>query len=135
MWGMEHMAIVVDGTSQPVRAGELDFPAARVARYRPLGGVLIAVVTAIVTAGAMGPAAPAAGDTGSAAAVTCPAPVSLNATASSAPGPLSTALAGRVVAWWTLPGPSRWVDPATGRTVQLDRAAAPAVVDHRARDR
>jgi hypothetical protein len=84
--------------------------------------------------GAMGPqAAPPLAGTGAVDAVACAAEPG-DAAALAASGAPTMQPDATAVAWWLLPRPSRWVDPATGLTVQVDRTAQRPLVDHHARD-
>jgi hypothetical protein len=94
---------------------------------------VIAIVTAVVTAGAMGPAAPTrdpSAAAGACAATTLPGADTVASPAASAQGVDAHSAA----AWWLLPAPMWAVDPRTGRIVEIGRAAAPRFMDHRAQD-
>lgn len=112
---MEHVAIIVDGTDAVVRDGTVGFPVGSIrAPRRPLAGLGIAIVTALVTMGAMGPRPTS---TDAALAQACapanPAPVADGPAAL----PTLTVTAGPVP-WWLRPQVREWVDPATGRSMQ-----------------
>ena len=136
-------AIVVDGTDRPAHDGNVAFRVGAVPSVeqprRPGAGLAIAVVTAVVTMGAMGPRP--ASEAGVAAA--CPAPDSAPATdlppiAPTAARPSQEALPrASATPWWLLPRESRWVDPATGMTVHAPPVAHEheRVSDDRPRDR
>jgi hypothetical protein len=112
---MERMAIIVDGTDRGITDGTVGFAAGPVRQpRRPLAGLAIAIVTALVTMGAMGPRPPEAG--GPEAAVCAPASPSPDAVLEADDTP--AAVAASPMPWWLLPQVAEWVDPATGRSRQ-----------------
>lgn len=129
-------AIVVDGTDRPALDGNVAFQVGKVRSAeprRPWTGLAIAIVTALVTMGAMGPRP--ASDPGAAAA--CPA-AEAAPVARDAGRPSQEALQmASSTPWWLLPHEATWVDPATGMTVQETPAAHEhdRVSDDRPRDR
>ena len=126
---MADVAILIDGSDEPVRGGRVDFPVGAVARpRRPLTGVAIALVTAVVTMGATGPQPADMGTVAENAPAAC-----TDAAKDLALG--EPAAAGTAEPWWGIEGPTRWVDPQTGMTVQVDLDSATGLVDHRVRDR
>lgn len=143
---MAEIAILIDGSEEPVRGGRVDFPVGAVsAPRRPLAGLGIALVTAALAMGAPGPRAEAPPEPAAAVAAACRA-------ATPAGDGIAQATAGPTVraattTWWLDAAPVRYVDPATGLTVQVDARAtmapdAPvgvperrATVDHRDRVR
>ena len=125
-------AIAIDGSELPAPDGKVAFAVGSVATpRRPWTGLAIALVTAVVTMGAMGPR-PAA----EVLAAACP-PLAIaidqvdDGLAAPAVAPVATPAASET-AWWLLPRVRQWVDPATGMTVH----ATPAPVDrqHRVAD-
>lgn len=127
-------AIAIDGTDRPAPDGAIAFVVGTVeprAPRRPVVGLAMAFVTALLTMGALGPR-PAHIDAPSGIAVADAADafnerIRVEAPAAPADGP---------VAWWELPQMALWVDPATGRSMQAaaDRHEHPRLADHHARD-
>jgi hypothetical protein len=114
-------AIAIDGSALPAPDGKVAFAVGSVAApRRPWTGLAIAVVTAAVTMGAMGPK-PAA----EALAAACPPPAIADQVDDGRVA-LATPAAARPVAsptsWWLLPQARWWVDPATGMTMQATPA-------------
>jgi hypothetical protein len=127
-------AIAVDGMDRPATDGVIAFAVGTVeprAPRRPVIGLAIAFVTALLTMGALGPRpAPIAAPAPLAAAEAADAlneRIRVEAPAGPVDGPL---------AWWELPQMALWVDPATGRSMQAaaDQREHPRLADHRARD-
>ena len=127
-------AIAIDGADRPTSDGLIAFAVDTVepqAPRRPVVGLAIAFVTALLTMGALGPRpAHIASPATLAAADGADAfheRIRVEAPAAPADGP---------VAWWELPQMALWVDPATGRSMQraADRHDHPRLADHHARD-
>lgn len=126
---MERVAITMDGQDLPIGVETIEIPAQRVGEAkRPyVVALAIAVMTAAITLGALGPHTSSSDVPG----VACdPATVI-------APGPATTAGTTAIDAppWWERAAPAAWVDPQTGRLRQAQPQTTRRVVDHRARDR
>ena len=135
----QRTAIALDGTDRPVQDGSIAFAVGSVAAARPrrpLVGLAIAFVTAILTMGALGPhrappvLAPAP-DTDATEAADIDAAMGTRAALEATPAPIPSR-----TPWWQLPQMALWVDPANGRSMQAaaDRHERPRLADHRARD-
>ncbi len=127
---MEHMAIIVDGTDRPAEGGDVGFPLGAIRQPgRPLAGLALAIATAIVAIGAVGPHL-ADGDSDAASACAAPAGPALATrpgagTESRTPPP--TEAAASPTPWWLLSRVAEWVDPATGRSMQAQVDHAPRI--------
>lgn len=109
------MAIIVDGTDTAVRSGTVGFPVGSVRKPgRPLAGLGIAIVTSLVTMGAMGPRPPSSE---AALGVACDPAIAAQVADGAGAQPTITVTASPVP-WWLLPQVAEWVDPATGRSMQ-----------------
>jgi hypothetical protein len=111
-------AIAIDGSELPAPDGNVAFAVGSVSTpRRPWTGLAIAVVTAVVTMGAIGPKSAA-----ETLAAACP-PLAIavdqvdHGPAAPAVPPATTPEA-TLTPWWLLPRARQWVDPATGMTVQ-----------------
>ena len=125
---MERMAIIVDG-EQVAGNSSVAFPVDTIGRpRRPVAGLAIAVMAAVVSMGSIGPHL---GGSGDAAQLACgPATtgaVAADVTVGTPPAtPESTQ-----IPWWLLPQVAEWVDPATGRSMQAAPVREPRVVHDR----
>lgn len=109
------MAIIVDGTDTVVRDGTVGFPVRTIRPpRRPLAGLGIAIVTAVVTMGAMGPRPPSAD---AAIGVACD-PASSTPIADGPAAQATLTVTASPMPWWLRPQVREWVDPATGRSMQ-----------------
>lgn len=118
------MVIVeVDGHDAPVRAETIEMSSRRLADdRRPYRlALVLAVITAAVALGALGPRA---------VAVHQPEMAVACESAHVAPDPTATPAA---MAWWQHPSQRVWVDPRTGATRQSVLVTGRQVMDHRAR--
>lgn len=117
-------AIVVDGSDRPAPDGTVAFRVGAIKSgpppRRPWTGLAIAVVTAVVTMGAMGPQ-PAA-EPGVAAV--CPPADEVSAVATMPR--IDAAPTASLTPWWRMPRAATMVDPVTGLTVQAAPDPSPA---------
>lgn len=125
---MERIEIIVDG-EQVAGDGSVAFPLDSIGRpRRPIAGLAIAVMAAVVSMGAIGPHL---GGSDRPAQLACaPATTAVVAADVSAPTAPATPES-NPVPWWLLPQVAEWVDPATGRSMQAAAVPEPRVVHDR----
>jgi len=130
--GMTTIRLQVDGADAVLAAETIEMPVQRLdARPRYLVGLVLALATAAVAIGALGPRVESARDRANESA--CQPPTVVAADPAAVP---SGDRAGRPSAapWWHQPGPRVWVDPQSGRLRQ-GQPAVRRMTDDRGRHR
>lgn len=130
--GMTTIRLQVDGGDVLIDAETIEMPVQRLdGRPRYLVGLVLAIATAAVAIGALGPRVESARDSAAAFACEPPAVVAadLPAVPSMDPGARPSA-----APWWQRPSPRVWVDPLSGRLRQ-EQPAVRHMTDDRGRHR
>lgn len=118
--------IDVDGYDRPIRAETVEMSSRQLTdgRRSYRAALLIAVITAVVALGGLGPQ------------VVAPPETVVAAACEPSRGAPDTIMAAEAAPWWQRASPRVWVDPQTGnlrQARQAGRVTPRQLVDHRAR--
>ena len=129
---MATIRLQVDGGDALIDAETIEMPVQRLdGRPRYLVGLVLALATAAVAIGALGPRGEVATDSATGSACEPPA---VGAAKPSAMPSVNAGARPSAAPWWQRPGPRVWVDPLSGRLRQ-EQPAVRRMTDDRGRQR